>query len=230
MYCRGRHLVHGDVRDAIQAAIGSAPRVRRTALALIRARFALGATLLALAGAGVGFATAYLVHEPDPRPDADAISAAPAPPVTERRPDFQFVDLDGVHRRMAHWDGRVVVVNFWATWCSPCLTEIPEFIALQSRYRNRGVRFVGIALDEQETVRAYAKDVSLNYPTAVGDAPLFDLMRSFGNPNQVLPFTALVSPGGQVVERYAGLVARDALEARLEELLAEKAQSPAPAS
>ena len=197
---------------------------------MIRARFALTATLLALAGAGVGFATSYLVHEADLRPDANAISAAPAPPVTDRRPDFQFVDLDGVHRRMAHWDGRVVVVNFWATWCSPCLTEIPEFIALQSRYRNRGVRFVGLALDELETVRAYAKEVSLNYPTAVGDAPLFELMRGFGNPNQVLPFTALVSPGGQVVERYAGLVARDALEARLRELLAEKPQSSAPAS
>jgi len=199
-------------------------------LALITVRFALTVTVLALAGAGVGFATAYLVHDRDLRPDANAISAPPAPPVTDRRPDFQFVDLDGVHRRMAHWDGRVVVVNFWATWCSPCLTEVPEFIALQSRYRNRGVRFVGLALDDLETVRAYAKEVSLNYPTAVGDAPLLELMRGFGNPNQVLPFTALVSPGGQVVERYAGLVARDTLEARLQELLAEKRQSPAPAS
>ena len=230
MYCRDGHLVHGDARDAIQAAIGPAPRVRRTAFALITVRFALSATLLALAGAGVGLATAWLVHERDLRPDANAISAAPASPVTDRRPDFQFVDLDGVHRRMAHWDGRVVVVNFWATWCSPCLTEVPEFIALQSRYRSRGVRFVGLALDDLERVRAYAKEVSLNYPTAVGDAPLLELMRGFGNPNQVLPFTALVSPGGQVVERYAGLVARDTLEARLEELLAETAQSSAPAS
>ena len=230
MYCRDGHLVHGDARDAIQAAIGPALRVRREAPALITVRFALSATLLALAGAGVGFATAWLVHERDLRPDANAISAAPAPPVTDRRPDFQFVDLDGVHRRMAHWDGRVVVVNFWATWCSPCLAEVPELIALQSRYRSRGVRFVGLALDDLERVRAYAKEVSLNYPTAVGDAPLLELMRGFGNPTQALPFTALVSPGGQVVERYAGLVARDTLEARLEELLAEKAQSSAPAS
>ena len=197
---------------------------------MITVRFALGATLLALAGAGVGFATAYLVHEPDLRPDANALAADPAPPVTDRRPDFQFVDLDGAHRRMAHWDGRVVVVNFWATWCSPCLAEVPEFIALQSRYRSRGVRFVGLALDDPEAVRAYAEEVSLNYPTAVGDAPLFELMRSFGNPNQVLPFTALISPGGRVVERYAGLVASGTLEARLEELLAETPQPSIPAS
>ena len=186
--------------------------------------------MLALAGAALGFASSYLLPERKLRPDANATSVAPVPPVTDRRPDFQFVDLDGVHRRMAHWDGRVVVVNFWATWCSPCLEEVPEFIMLQSRYRSRGVRFVGLALDDLETVRAYAREVSLNYPTAVGDAPLFELMRGFGNPNQVLPFTALVSPGGQVVDRYAGLVARDTLKARLEELLAENKQYPAPTS
>ena len=184
-------------------------------------RLTVIAALLAVAGAGVGFATAYLVHEWDSSSNEDVLPADAVPPATDRRPDFQFVDLDGVQRRMAHWDGSVVVVNFWATWCSPCLTEVPELIELQSKYRHRGVHFVGLALDELEAVRAYAREVSLNYPTAVGDAPLLELMGSFGNTGGVLPFTALVSRGGQVVERYAGLVATDTLEARLEELLAE---------
>ena len=189
---------------------------------MIPPRLAAVAAVLALAGAGVGLAMGYLVHEWESPSVPSVLPADSAPPLEDRRPDFQFVDLDGVHRRMAHWDGSLVVVNFWATWCSPCLTEVPDFIELQSKYRHRGVRFVGLALDDLEAVRGYTREVSLNYPTAVGDAPLFDLMRSFGNTNQVLPFTALVSPGGQVVERYAGLITRGTLETRLKELLAEE--------
>ena len=200
--------------------------------ALSLARLATIGGVLALASAGLGLVAGYLVHEWTSRPGPDALARDSVHRIEDedRRPDFQFVDQDGVHRRMAHWDGNLVVVNFWATWCSPCLTEVPELIELQSRYRRRGVRFVGLALDESEAVRTYAREVSLNYPTAAGDAPLFKLMRSFGNSHQVLPFTALVSPGGQVVERYAGLITRDTLENRIEELLAEEKRSAVPAS
>ena len=93
-------------------------------------------------------------------------------------------------------------------------------VSLQSRYGARGVQFVGLALDDFEAVRDYAQLVSLNYPTAAGDAPVLDLMRRFGNASQVLPFTALVSPSGEVVDRYAGPLAHDVLEKRLVALLA----------
>ena len=184
------------------------------------------AGVLALAGAGAGLAAGYFVHEgklhrvslaPAPADENDAPSLR-----AERRPDFYFIDQDGVPRRMAHWDGRFVVINFWATWCPPCRGEMPVLVEAQKRYRGRGVQFVGLALDDMETVREYAREVSLNFPTGAGDAPLLDLMRSFGNPTQALPFTVLVAPDGRVIERHAGAFTREALGRLLDGLLAER--------
>ncbi len=185
----------------------------------------IAATAGALALIAAAFVSGYLIQEWLARP---ATVAAESPtPRDDYRPDFQFVDQHGALRRMAHWDGNLVVVNFWATWCSPCLEEVPVLIALQSEYHARGVRFVGLALDDIEAVRTYAQEVGLNYPSAAGDAALLDLMRSFGNATQALPFTVLVSPSGQVVERYTGPLARDELASRLDELLAGRSPQAA---
>ena len=162
--------------------------------------------------ASAAFVSGYLLHR-GPVAELSLASGPESDPSAARTPDFQFVDQHGVRRRMADWQGRVVVVNFWATWCSPCRTEIPLLIDLQAQLGARGLQLVGIALDDLESVQAYAREVGLNYPTAQGDQSALDVMQRFGNRTGVLPFTVVVDRRGNIVHRHAGPLTRVQIEA-----------------
>lgn len=136
-----------------------------------------------------------------------------------QRPDFQFADQDGVVRRIADWDGQVLVVNFWATWCAPCIEEIPFFVELQRSYAGDGVQFLGIAVDDMENVQAFAEQYALNYPTAAGDESAFEMLKAFGNTFGGLPYTALVDRDGDIVFRHPGAIERSQLEAAIQAFL-----------
>lgn len=187
------------------------------------------ASILAVVVATTAFAGGYwmrmridLENGPPAGPAADEVAAAGAQwlaaagELPERRPDFDFTDQDGVQRRISDYDGKVVVVNFWATWCPPCLHEIPVFVAFQSRYADRGVQFIGVALDESENVREFVRDVGLNYPTAHGQQVAFEIMADFGNRTGGLPFTAFVNRAGDIAFRKVGPVTEKELEGLLQ--------------
>jgi len=123
-----------------------------------------------------------------------------------RRPEFFLADAEGVRHGIAEWDGKLLVINFWATWCPPCLHEIPMFIRLQERYRSRSVQFLGIAIDDADNVREFAESVGLNYPTLHGQLDAIDVMSAYGNASGGLPFTVFVDTSGMIVARHAGVL------------------------
>ena len=120
---------------------------------------------------------------------------------------------------MSEWDGKVLVVNFWATWCPPCRKEIPEFIALQKEYGPRGLQFVGLALDDADRVRNFAATMKVNYPLLVGDDPVYAAASAYGNKAGVLPFTAIIDRQGRVIYTHAGELTREEAESVLLPLL-----------
>ena len=132
-------------------------------------------------------------------------------------PEFSYRDLQGRQRHSREFTDKVVVLNFWATWCSPCRKETPEFVALQDTFAG-DVQFVGIAIDDEEPVRDFADSYAVNYPLLLGDIEAVALSRQLGNRYEGLPFTVVTAPGGTVVLRHTGGLAREQLEPLLREL------------
>jgi thiol-disulfide isomerase/thioredoxin len=144
-----------------------------------------------------------------------AIEAGPVEVSAAAIQAAQFRDGSGSPRSLGSFAGKVVVVNFWATWCTPCREEMPGFVKLQSRWRDRGVQFVGIAEDDPEKVAAFGRELGINYPLWLGDAGVMDLSRRLGNRLGVLPHTVLLDGQGRVIESRIGIFAEPVLESRL---------------
>ena len=188
---------------------------------------AFAALFMVCASAGAGYLVYGALHpRPEPAPRAPFEGSplpvgSPADIVGARRPDFSLPDYEGRMRQVSEWDGKLLVLNFWATWCPPCLDEIPGFISLQSRYANRGVQFLGVAVDERENVVAFAKEVGLNYPSVQHPVTALHLMRAYGNITGGLPYTVLVSPAGRVLFSRAGTLPEREAEQLILEYLAD---------
>ena len=133
---------------------------------------------------------------------------------------IELPDAHGQLQRIDQWRGKVVVVNFWATWCAPCREEMPEFVKAQAADGNRGLQFVGIAVDQADKVRQYATEIGLNYPTLIGGLGAMELSRSLGNRLVALPFTVVLDRQGHVVHTQLGELKRAKLDAVIAPLLA----------
>ena len=124
--------------------------------------------------------------------------------LADKAADFRFTDQHGEERRLSDWRGTVRVVNFWATWCPPCVHEIPMLIAVQESFRAHGVQVVGVAVDEPAGAFAMAEELGMNYPTMADPRRTLDLLHAYGNRAAVLPFTAFVDRQGAIRDRHAG--------------------------
>jgi len=128
-------------------------------------------------------------------------------------------DLDGAPRNLSAFRGRILVVNYWATWCEPCREEIPMFVRLQQEYADKNVQFVGIAIDQVDKVREFAREIPINYPLVIGGMDALELSRQAGNKAGVLPYTVVLGRDGQLaVSLVGGLSESRMREALLEQL------------
>jgi thiol-disulfide isomerase/thioredoxin len=134
----------------------------------------------------------------------------------EIRPDLEFRDLDGRTHKLSEWSGKLLLVNFWATWCAPCLKEIPLLVEAQAQHAARGLQIVGIAMDQAEPVREFRDRFKINYPIMVGEAEIASAMDRLGDPFGAFPFSVLIAPDGTIVARASGDLSREELRAWLD--------------
>ena len=127
-------------------------------------------------------------------------------------------DLSGSKVKLATFKGKVIVLNFWATWCAPCKVEIPGFVELQDRYGSRGLQLIGISVDDTaDKLKAYAEEQKMNYPVLQGrgHGEILDMFSKV----ETLPTTILITRDGTICKTYPGPVTQEALEAEIQPLL-----------
>ncbi len=128
-------------------------------------------------------------------------------------------DINGIPQSVSQWKGNVIVANFWATWCTPCREEIPEFIELHQQYQSQGLTLVGIAIDQKEKVVPYSQEFDINYPVLIGDLGAMSFAEAAGNEMSVLPYTVVLDRQGNIAETFLGRVHKKALEKTIMPLL-----------
>ena len=130
-----------------------------------------------------------------------------------------YPDPSGTLRRLADWRGKVIVCNFWATWCAPCREEMPLLVTLRERYLAKGAEFVGIGIDQMAKIRQFAADFAITYPLLVAGSDGLDLMRKLRNESGALPYTVLADRKGAIAYRHLGLLKEPDLVREIEAIL-----------
>ncbi|HYA75937.1 MAG TPA: TlpA disulfide reductase family protein, partial [Burkholderiaceae bacterium] len=166
-------------------------------------RFATLILVLALVGA--------LVVKTVARRNAEASAA-------ERLYARSFDDAEGHLQALSQWRGQYLVVNFWATWCAPCVAEMPELDRLQRQFAGRNVAIVGIGIEGEQQVREFRDRLGLRLTLLAGGYDALSLARDFGDVQGVLPYTVLLSTKGEVLHSRAGALQSGQMQAWLTDL------------
>jgi thiol-disulfide isomerase/thioredoxin len=169
---------------------------------------ALVVVVAAVAGAGGYYAYSQratpVASAPAPAGQAPAPAAAPALTLATRVPEFKLADREGQPRSLNDWQGKSLIVNFWATWCAPCRREIPLLQRIARERAADGFQVVGIAVDFRDKVLEYADQMKIEYPLLIGEQDALDAATAFGVEAVGFPFTIFSDARGRVILAHMG--------------------------
>lgn len=174
---------------------------------------------VALLAAVAGYLIARQLGGADSTP-AESSRLAAESMIGRQRPDFIHSDLQGNPVSVARYDGQVVLLNFWATWCAPCVEEMPMLSEIHENNRSRGFVVIGIALDEPGRAAAFAGELGVSYPILVGEADVVMTGRRYGNASGMLPYSVLIDTEGVIRWTYLGALEASDLVSRVDRLVA----------
>jgi thiol-disulfide isomerase/thioredoxin len=116
----------------------------------------------------------------------------------------RYPDLDGRMHRLLDWRGKVLLCNFWATWCAPCREEVPILVSARQQWPAERFEVVGIAVDKRDNISEFSRTYQINYPVLVADATALELVRKLGNRTGGLPYTVVLDASGTITHRHLG--------------------------
>ena len=164
--------------------------------------------VLCAIGGGVGgfLFSSHYYDNPPPPPGITQVA------VGETVPDFALADSAGREQPLAQWRGNLLIVNYWASWCPPCIEEMPMLDAWAGAHRDDGVVVVGIAEDDPDAALAFLREHPVAYPVLIGGGELAGSSMQLGNSRNVLPYTVVIGADGRLLERRAGLLDQELLD------------------
>lgn len=132
--------------------------------------------------------------------------------------NFSFKDITGKKVSLSEFKGKVILLDFWATWCVPCKQEIPGFIELQKKYGGRGLQIIGLSVDDSlDMAKTYATQMKMNYPILLAEGKE-DILEAY-DPIPSIPVSVIIDRRGQIVSRHLGIVSMDVFEEEIVPLL-----------
>jgi len=135
------------------------------------------------------------------------------------RLDFSLADLNGEQQLFSQWQNKVILLNFWATWCPPCRREIPDFMEIYKQYKDKDFIVIGVGIDDEKKVAQFVHRLGINYPVLVGGRKAMQLSYDNGNHSGALPYSIIIDKHGVIRYRAGGLLSRQKLVNQITPLL-----------
>ena len=183
-----------------------------------RRNFLILAIILLLLYAGLH----YLIRHKQPTPLVEGESTLPTTQLFSRT----LPDQHGKQQALQQWQGKLLVVNFWATWCGPCRDEMPDLQEIYTHYQAQNVLVLGIAADDVAKIREFTKTLPVSYPLVSAEPDTMELSALLGNTRGVLPYTVIIDNHGKIVTSFTGRLNRALIESALLPLLSPAKISP----